>query len=171
MWLLDATFLLGHSRCRGSFNALKTFTANLEKTDTVIAIAAAHHRLVWIHPFLDGNGRVARLISHASLLESLGTGAVWSIAPGLARNAEAYMGHLAACDSPRRNDLAGRGQLSEENLPQFTRFSLTTCLDQVTLSCGQQRRSRMATCPGNQVRFSRQYSIGESFNALRSLPL
>src|SRR5712664_1173526 len=25
--------------------------------DTVIAAAAAHHRLVWIHPFVDGNGR------------------------------------------------------------------------------------------------------------------
>jgi Fic family protein len=27
----------------------------------VIAAMAAHHRFAWIHPFLDGNGRVARL--------------------------------------------------------------------------------------------------------------
>src|SRR5580692_3830425 len=33
----------------------------LGKTDTIVATAAAHHRLLWIHPFLDGNGRVARL--------------------------------------------------------------------------------------------------------------
>src|SRR6266851_3314660 len=58
--------------------------------DTVIASAAAHHRLVWIHPFLDGNGRVARLLSHAMLLETLDTGAVWSIARGLARNVQDY---------------------------------------------------------------------------------
>jgi Fic family protein len=35
---------------------------------------------LWIHPFLDGNGRVARLMSHAMLLEALGTGGIWSIA-------------------------------------------------------------------------------------------
>src|SRR5712692_4604944 len=65
---------------------------NLGKTDTIIATAAAHHRLAWIHPFLDGNGRVARLVSHATLLEALDTRGVWSIARGLARNVDAYKG-------------------------------------------------------------------------------
>jgi Fic family protein len=103
----------------------------LGKTETILAAAAAHHRLTWIHPFLDGNGRVARLMSHATLLESLDTSAVWSVARGLARNVGAYKGHLAACDQTRRNDLDGRGNLSEENLADFTRFLLTTCLEQV----------------------------------------
>lgn len=103
----------------------------LGKTDTILATAAAHHRLVWIHPFVDGNGRVARLMSHATMLESLDTGAVWSVARGLARNVQAYKTHLATCDLPRRNDLDGRGPLSEESLAEFTRFFLTTCLDQV----------------------------------------
>ena len=31
----------------------------------ILAIAAAHHRFNYIHPFLDGNGRVRRLMSHA----------------------------------------------------------------------------------------------------------
>jgi Fic family protein len=62
----------------------------LGKTDTILSTAAAHHRLAWIHPFLDGNGRVARLVSHATLLEALDTGGVWSIARGLARNVNAY---------------------------------------------------------------------------------
>jgi len=104
----------------------------LGKTDTILATAAAHHRLVWIHPFVDGNGRVARLMSHATMLESLDTGAVWSVARGLARNVQAYKSHLAACDQSRRNDLDGRGPLSEESLAEFTRFFLATCLDQVT---------------------------------------
>ena len=106
--------------------------SGLGKTETILAAAAAHHRLVWIHPFLDGNGRVARLISHATLLEALDTGAVWSIARGLARSVDAYKGHLAACDLNRRNDLDGRGNLSEENLAEFTRYFLTTCIDQVS---------------------------------------
>lgn len=103
----------------------------LGKSETIISAAAAHHRLLWIHPFLDGNGRVARLMSHATLLDALDSGGVWSIARGLARNVRAYKSHLAACDLTRRNDLDGRGHLSEESLAAFTRFFLETCLDQV----------------------------------------
>lgn len=106
--------------------------ARLGKTDSILAAAPAHHRLVWIHPFLDGNGRVARLMSHAALLERLDTGAVWSVARGLARNVEDYKKHLAACDAPGRNDLDGRGNLSEEALATFTEFFLKTCIDQVS---------------------------------------
>ena len=31
----------------------------------IAAIAAAHHRFNYVHPFPDGNGRVSRLMSHA----------------------------------------------------------------------------------------------------------
>jgi Fic family protein len=103
----------------------------LGRAELTVAAAAAHHRLAWIHPFLDENGRVVRLMSHATLLESLDTGALWSVARGLARNVEAYKTHLANCDQKRRNDLDGRGNLSEEALAEFTRFFLTICLDQV----------------------------------------
>jgi len=104
----------------------------LGRVDSLIAAAAAHHRLLWIHPFLDGNGRVARLMSYAMLRETLDTGGVWSIARGLARNEAEYKQHLAACDGPRRNDLDGRGTLSEEALASFAGFFLRTCIDQVT---------------------------------------
>ena len=103
----------------------------LGKTETIIGGAAAHHRLLWMHPFLDGNGRVARLMSHAVLLDTLDTGAVWSVARGLARNVQEYKQLLANCDLPRRNDLDGRGTLSEEALAEFTKFFLTICIDQV----------------------------------------
>jgi Fic family protein len=104
----------------------------VNKTESILGAAAAHHRLAWIHPFVDSNGRVARLMSHAILLSTLDTGAVWSVARGLARNVDAYKGHLAACDQTRRNDLDGRGNLSEEALAAFTDFFLRTCIDQVT---------------------------------------
>ncbi len=104
----------------------------LGKTDAILSFAAAHHRLLWVHPFLDGNGRVARLISHAVLLETLETGAIWSVARGLARNVQTYKAHLANCDRPRRNDIDGRGSLSEEALAEFTAFFLSTCIDQVS---------------------------------------
>lgn len=103
----------------------------LGRLDSILAAAAAHHRLLWIHPFLDGNGRVARLMTHAMLLDALDTGAVWSVARGLARDESNYKCHLAACDMERRNDLDGRGTLSEENLALFTTYFLETCVDQV----------------------------------------
>jgi len=66
------------------------------------------------------------------LLRALNTGGVWSIARGLARDVETYKRHLIACDMRRRNDLDGRGNLSEEALSEFTEFFLQICLDQVT---------------------------------------
>lgn len=105
--------------------------AKLGKVDSIIAAATAHHRLLWMHPFLDGNGRVARLMSYAMLREALETGGIWSIARGLARNEKKYKAHLVACDMPRRNDLDGRGHLSEEALADFAKFFLETCIDQV----------------------------------------
>ena len=104
---------------------------SLGKTESILGAAGAHHRLTWIHPFVDGNGRVARLMSHAILLETLDTGAVWSVARGLGRNVEAYKGHMAACDRTRHNDLDGRGNLSEVALAEFADFFLRTCIDQV----------------------------------------
>jgi Fic family protein len=104
---------------------------NIGKTESIVSTAAAHHRLLWIHPFMDGNGRVARLMSHAMLLDLLDTGAIWSVARGLARSVVEYKRLLANCDLPRRNDLDGRGALSEEALAEFTEFFLTVCIDQV----------------------------------------
>jgi len=105
--------------------------SELGKLDSILASAAAHHRLLYFHPFLDGNGRVARLMSHAMLRETLDTGGIWSVARGLARNEGEYKTLLSNCDLPRRNDLDGRGHLSEEALAKFTKFFLEICIDQV----------------------------------------
>ena len=117
--------------------------SNLGKAATIFSAAAAHHRLLWIHPFLDGNGRVARLMSHAMLRNALDTGGIWSIARGLARQESAYKTHLAACDQPRRGDLDGRGSRSEAALADFTHFFLQTCLDQVTFMEGLVEPNRL----------------------------
>jgi Fic family protein len=103
----------------------------LTKPRQAIAVAAAHHRLLWIHPFLDGNGRVTRLMSHAMLLD-LGVGsALWSISRGLARRSTEYKRLLMAADGARKGDLDGRGSLSQGALIDFCTFFLECCLDQV----------------------------------------
>lgn len=72
----------------------------LNKTDSILAAATGHHRLLWIHPFLDGNGRVARLMSHAMLLESLDTGALHG----------PWQGAWPATSRQMRDELASRGE-------------------------------------------------------------
>jgi Fic family protein len=115
----------------GFMNRFESAFKGAGMVDAILSSATAHHRLLWIHPFLDGNGRVARLMSYAVLDDAIETGGLWSIARGLARNEKAYKDHLAACDLPRRNDLDGRGNLSEEELAKFVVFFLKTCIDQV----------------------------------------
>ena len=103
----------------------------LSKLRRIIAVGAAHHRLLWIHPFYDGNGRVARLMSHA-LLRRCGVGSsLWSVSRGLARNVKDYKALLMAADEPRRGDLDGRGALSTRTLVEFCEFFLKTCIDQI----------------------------------------
>ena len=101
------------------------------RAERLVAIAAAHHRLLWIHPFADGNGRVARLLSHALLRQSGVGSPLWSVARGLARNIDAYRAYLARADDPPQSLLDGRGILSDGRLADFCRFFLAACSDQV----------------------------------------
>jgi Fic family protein len=102
----------------------------------IVAVAAAHHRLGWIHPFIDGNGRVMRLHTHLWLTAMGYTGGLWSPLRGFARKTQDYYAFLAAADEPRRGDLDGRGNLSEAALVQWIDYVLDVCLDQVTFMRG-----------------------------------
>ena len=98
---------------------------------SILALAAAHQRLGWIHPFIDGNGRVMRLHSHA-VLGALGyCSGLWSPLRGFARTTDRYYALLADADSPRRGDLDGRGNLSEQALISWIDYVLDICLVQV----------------------------------------
>jgi Fic family protein len=134
----------------------------LSQIDRVIAVAAAHHRLVWIHPFYDGNGRVARLFSHAIFREiGIGT-SLWSISRGLARSRAQYRDVLANADLPRWNDLDGRGNLTAKGLQAFCEFFLSTCIDQVQF---------MRSCLDPSQLLARiEVYVGEEVVAKRLLP-
>jgi Fic family protein len=104
----------------------------LNAVQKVLATAASHHRFVWIHPFVDGNGRVGRLFTTAMLrIAQVDAGGLWSISRGMARTVNDYRAMLMAADAPRKGDLDGRGNLSDEGLTEFCRYFLETALDQV----------------------------------------
>ena len=105
------------------------------KSLQVMAIASAHHRLAYIHPFLDGNGRVCRLMSHAMGLQAgIGASGLWSISRGIARGLKApdeYKRMMRLADMKRQGDLDGRGRLSLRALVEFTNWFLKLSIDQV----------------------------------------
>src|SRR6266850_2354587 len=102
----------------------------------IVAMAAAHHRFNYIHPFPDGNGRVSRLMSHAMAWHAdVAAHGLWSISRGLARGLESrteYKQKMDLADTPRQGDLDGRGNLSERALIDFVTWFLSVTLDQVT---------------------------------------
>jgi len=127
-----------------SYDALPDFMAYFEKRyrfaslgqgSRIIAMAAAHHRFNYIHPFLDGNGRVSRLMSHAMALHAgIGAHGLWSVSRGLARGLTSrleYKQMMDHADTPRQGDLDGRGNLSLKALTEFISWFLKICLDQI----------------------------------------
>jgi len=119
--------LLGHFQWRYE-------STDLSRLQRIIAIGASHHRLAWIHPFRDGNGRVVRLFSDA-VIRQLGIdgGGLWSLSRGFARNRDEYYARLANADQERSTTSAddGRGHLSERALWDFCEFTLRTMVDQI----------------------------------------
>jgi len=103
----------------------------------IVALAAAHHRLAWMHPFLDGNGRVARLHTHW-LLHAWGlTGGLWSPLRGFARTEGRYKALLQAADEHRRGSLDGRGNFTQAGLVDWIGYTLDVCIDQVEFMARQ----------------------------------
>ncbi|NVZ13706.1 MULTISPECIES: Fic family protein [unclassified Pseudomonas] len=106
-------------------------------TNRVIAAAALHHRLAWIHPFQDGNGRVIRLLTDCYMrCAGFGGYGLWSITRGFGRDTASYYAALARADMPRQGMSDGRGILSDEGLLHFTKYFIDTALDQVKFFSG-----------------------------------
>ena len=139
----------------------------------VLAAAASHHRLAWVHPFRDGNGRVVRLHTHMVLGHMGLTNGLWSPLRGFARTHDTYYARLAAADEPRAGDLDGRGNLSEHALCEWMAYVLGLCMDQVRFMTGlldlSRMRERIAACLSFEERVVRQGVRTEALRALHYL--
>ncbi len=110
----------------------------------LLGMASSHHRFLWIHPFPDGNGRVARLLTIAyGYRIGIETNMLWTVTRAFARNRADYDAHLGLADQERRNDLDGRGPLSEENLVKFCTFFLKCCEDQIQYMGGMLKLDKL----------------------------
>ncbi|MEO8242368.1 MAG: Fic family protein [bacterium] len=113
------------------------------RSGAIIATACSHHRLVWVHPFIDLNGRVSRMVAHAMLRDTVSSDGLWSASRGLARQDVEYKRRLMAADEPRHGGADGRGNLSEQRLAEFAAFFLETCTDQARFIEGLMQPQRL----------------------------
>lgn len=127
----------------------------------LIATLVYHHRLAWVHPFPDGNGRVVRMVTHLQLLKLGLASPLWSLSRGLAREHEAYYQHLAQADQHRQGDLDGRGQLSLKALQAFVRFMLRTCIDQMSYMLEALDRDALRARLERAVAFDERFMAAE----------
>ena len=115
-----------------SFETLYNGSCNSSKSIQLLHALCSHHRLVWIHPFLDGNGRVSRLFLDSLFLQIGIEGyGLWNISRGLARKAEEYKKYLKLADMVVQGATDGRGPLSNRGLNEFLNFMLDIALDQI----------------------------------------
>jgi len=123
----------------------------------VLYAIASHHRLTWIHPFLDGNGRTSRLVLDGIFagIELKGYG-LWNISRGLARRSDEYKQYLALADHPREGDRDGRGVLSLKGLKLYSKFMLEVAIDQVEYMSEALQLNTLTQRIENYVKFSQQ---------------
>ena len=102
---------------------------NFHGDEKLIAVSASHHRLSWLHPFRDGNGRVVRLFSGLYLaLMGINRSNLWSLSRGFSRAKQWYMTNLRSADSPNRDHSA----FDQDFFADYCHFFLEVCLDQIT---------------------------------------
>lgn len=70
------------------------------QTDGLIRAALAHYRFVVIHPFDDGNGRIARALTDMALAQNEGSAIrFYSLSNRIMQNRDAYYAVLERCSN------------------------------------------------------------------------
>lgn len=127
------------------------------KAIKLLAALSSHHRLVYLHPFLDGNGRVSRLHLDAMFwsmqLEGYG---LWNISRGLARDVKEYQHYLSYADMKQQGATDGRGELSLRGLEGYLKYMLETALDQIEFMGNGLRLDQLNEKIRKFVRFSQE---------------
>lgn len=127
----------------------------------LIYALSSHHRLVWIHPFLDGNGRTSRLALDAAIQSSGIEGyGLWNMSRGLARSVDEYKKALQYADMERQGATDGRGPLSLMALAHFVEYMIDIALDQVHFMGGCLKMDKLSQRIENYTLLSRSGMFG-----------
>lgn len=152
------------SELNATLNAFENFYKIPPKSRQSLKLLYAlssHHRLLWIHPFLDGNGRVSRLFLDATLLcinlEGYG---LWNISRGLARDSDEYKKYLSLADMPLQGITDGKGPLSLRGLSYYLKYMLTLALEQIEFMSKNLQLSSLGNKIDKYVMLSEQGVLG-----------
>lgn len=80
-------------------NELLEYINSINYTDLFVATAIFHHRFAWIHPFNNGNGRLARALCYAALRRyGISIRQMITVSTGISMNKQKYYKYLAKAD-------------------------------------------------------------------------
>lgn len=134
---------------------------HLPHSAKLIYALSSHHRLAWIHPFLDGNGRTSRLALDAAIMSSGFQGyGLWNMSRGLARSVDEYKKALQYADMERQGATDGRGTLSLMALSHFVDYMLDIAMDQVRFMGGCLKMDKLTQRIEHYVILSRSGMFG-----------
>jgi len=101
-----------------------------QPNSSLIQVLAGHHRLCWIHPFADGNGRAARYQLYRGL-QALGLAQTWSPSSALLNDIARYWQALSKADQLRKGAYDGRGRLSEVGLVDYAVLMISVFIAEI----------------------------------------
>jgi Fic family protein len=153
-----------HNTIEAMFNSFtnqyKDIYNSSTKATKLLYALSSHHRLLWIHPFLDGNGRISRLFLDAAFLNiDLDGYGLWNLSRGLARDTQNYKENLSFADMNRQDMTDGRGVLSLRGLKYYLKFMLETALDQISFMSNNLQLNKLGDRIDKFVMLSEQNMI------------
>lgn len=106
--------------------------ANFHGEAKIIAAAASHLKLAWLHPFRDGNGRTVRLYSTCFMAQcGINRANLWSLSRGMAVHRAEYMNGLFIGDPQPIGSDRDKVAFVSENVAMFCDDFLNICIEQI----------------------------------------
>lgn len=150
--------LRANMRAFGELYDQHAFRGNEAK---MVAMAAAHLKLGWLHPFRDGNGRTIRLHSTFFMAAcGVNRSNLWSLSRGLSEKRAEYYNSLFIGNPQPDKDNRERIRFRSENVAMFCEDFLTIAKEQVEFMRGQ---LRLRTVSDRIDRFAAEHLDGATF--------
>lgn len=83
---------------------LRTMHSSVKTVDPIVAAAVVSFGFVYLHPFMDGNGRISRCLVHKVFADAgvLSKGSILPVSAAMQQNEEAYLDALTRFSKPCR---------------------------------------------------------------------